>query len=405
LIVTLGLRHFSLNVLNMKSFLILFVLAGSALAVKHIPLRRIKPLRQTMKANGQWEEYLKLKEIQGMVDASKNEALSIIDMEYVGQVQIGTPAQTFSVVMDTGSATLIVPSSDCASTYDCKGRNLYDSSKSSTYKSNGRKFSVQYGFGNLSGIMDDDKVCIAGICVTGQPFGAATTLPALFPPDQPIDGVLGLAFQSQAQDRQIPPVYNMIQQGLLDNPWFTIWMTAAGDGGGQITLGDYDTKHCSATCNWVPLSSAGLYQFTLDSYRIGTALQNNSRGIGRIKPQANAAGAAAISDTSKSFIYGPKSDIDNICTSLGGKSVAGIYTIPCDAGNLPDVIFTIAGIDYPITSANYVQPDGTGKCVLGFEGQRNLLGPKWIFGDIFIREYCNVYDMTNQRLGLCKATS
>jgi len=395
----------------MKAILILLALVGAALAVKHIPLRRIKPLRETMRANGEWEDYVNLKNKLAMVGGEDDEPLKdYTDTEYVGEVDIGTPAQTFSVVMDTGSANLWVASSGCSSARSCKGKAEYNSAKSSTYKANGEKFSIQYGTGSCSGIIDNDKVCIAGVCVNDQPFGAATTLAAFFA-GQPLDGICGLGFQALAVDRVIPPVYNMIQQNLLDNPWFTVWMTADGNvqgkNGGQITLGDYDTAHCSSTCDWVPLSSATYYEFTLEGYKVGTKTlsKTNPRGIGSRGPRA-AAGTAAISDTGTSLIAGPTADIEKICTSLGGKSSSGgVYTIACNAKNLPDVIFTINGKDYPVTSKNYIVPDGTGKCILGFQGMRAVAGPKWILGDCFIREYCNVYDMGNKRLGLCKASA
>jgi cathepsin D len=391
----------------MKAVVILLALFGAALAVKHIPLRKIKPLRETMMANGEWEDYVSVKNRLALAVGNDEEPLKdYTDTEYVGEVDIGTPAQTFSVVMDTGSANLWVASSSCTSERSCKGKAEYNSAKSSTYKANGEKFSIQYGTGSCSGVIDTDKVCIAGVCVDDQPFGAATSLAAFFA-GQPLDGICGLGFQALAVDRVIPPVYNMIQQNLLDNPWFTVWMTADGNvqgkNGGQITLGDYDTAHCSASCDWVPLSSATYYEFTLEGYKVGKA---NPRGVGSRSPRAIGGGSAAISDTGTSLIAGPTEDIDKICTSLGGKSASGgVYSIACNAKNLPDVTFTINGKDYPVTSKNYIVPNGAGKCILGFQGMRAVAGPKWILGDCFIREYCNVYDMGNKRLGLCKASA
>jgi len=391
----------------MKTALIVLALIGAALAVKHIPLRKIKPLREVMMANGEWEDYVKLKQRLAMAAAEDDEPLlDYTDTEYVGEVDIGTPPQKFSVVMDTGSANLWVASSKCTTARSCANKAEYDSSKSTTYKANGEKFSIQYGTGSCSGIIDNDKVCIAGVCVDDQPFGEATSLAAFFA-GQPMDGICGLGFQALAVDRVIPPVYNMIQQNLLDNPWFTVWMTADGNvqgkNGGQITLGDYDTAHCSSTCDWVSLSSATYYEFILDGYKVGT-LDSRPKGIGRRSRRA--AGDAAISDTGTSLIVGPTTDIDAICKQLGGTADGGVYSIPCaDKDTLPDVIFTIGGKDYSVQSKNYVVPDGTGKCILGFQGMRAIAGPKWILGDCFIRQYCNVYDMGNKRLGLCLASS
>lgn len=59
---------------------------------------------------------------------------------------------------------------------------------------------------------------------------------------QPLDGILGLAFQSIAADN-VEPVFNHAYDlGLLDQPIFTVWLKAdgtgsQGDNGGLITYG------------------------------------------------------------------------------------------------------------------------------------------------------------------------
>merc|ERR1719265_2227448 len=53
-------------------------------------------------------------------------------LQYFGDVQVGTPPQTFRVIFDTGSGALLVPSASCDSTA-CKKHPRFVANDSSTY--------------------------------------------------------------------------------------------------------------------------------------------------------------------------------------------------------------------------------------------------------------------------------
>ena len=68
----------------------------------------------------------------------------------------GTPAQTFKVIYDTGSSNLWLPNKKPF----LSGKDVYDHSKSSTYKANGTVFKIQYGSGPVSGYYSADTMKI-----------------------------------------------------------------------------------------------------------------------------------------------------------------------------------------------------------------------------------------------------
>ena len=85
----------------------------------------------------------------------------VIRSYYYADVDIGTPAQTMSLVLDTGSADLWLPTSSCGSS-TCSSLTKYDTSASSTYQSSEQTFEITYGSGAVSGVMAGDTVALAG---------------------------------------------------------------------------------------------------------------------------------------------------------------------------------------------------------------------------------------------------
>ena len=81
--------------------------------------------------------------------AGKTGTVTINDFEnaqFYGSVEIGTPAQTFEVIYDTGSSNLWVPNKKFGT------HKVYDHTASSTYVSNGTVFDIRYGSGPVSGV-------------------------------------------------------------------------------------------------------------------------------------------------------------------------------------------------------------------------------------------------------------
>ena len=86
--------------------------------------------------------------------------------QYYGEVKIGTPAESFQVVFDTGSADFWVPSASCTEHQsNCHKKQAYDPDASSTYEAvqSGAKsaFQITYGSGPVSGVFAVDTVSLA----------------------------------------------------------------------------------------------------------------------------------------------------------------------------------------------------------------------------------------------------
>ncbi|KMQ91406.1 lysosomal aspartic protease, partial [Lasius niger] len=180
--------------------------------ISRIPLHKTDSVRKALKKVGTDLQQIDLCK----VNASSEPLINYLDVEYYGVISIGTPPQIFNVIFDTGSSNLWVPSAKCSSSnFACLLHNKYDSTKSSTYKSNGAQFAIQYGTDNLTGFLSTDVVNVAGLNVQSQTFGEVINESGLALIFAKFDGILGLGYPSISVDGVTPVFNNMVQQGLV----------------------------------------------------------------------------------------------------------------------------------------------------------------------------------------------
>lgn len=188
-------------------------------------------------------------------------------------IAIGTPPQEFKVVLDTGSSNLWVPSSECGS-IACYLHSKYDSSDSSTYKKNGSSFEIRYGSGSVAGFISQDIVQIGDLKIKSQDFGEATSEPGLAFAFGKFDGILGLGYDSIAVNKVVPPFYNMIDQGMLDEPVFAFYLgdTANGEGDeSEAMFGGINKDHYTGKMTKIPLRRKAYWEVDLDAISFGDA--------------------------------------------------------------------------------------------------------------------------------------
>uniref|UniRef100_A0A8C5N8C9 Cathepsin E-like n=1 Tax=Gouania willdenowi TaxID=441366 RepID=A0A8C5N8C9_GOUWI len=361
-----------------------------------VPLRRLRSIRTQLRADGVLEEFLKDHRPDMFnrryaqcfppgtpslrLGRSSERVYNFMDAQYFGEISLGIPEQNFSVVLDTGSADLWVPSSYCVS-QACALHRRFKAFESSSFHHDGRMFGIHYGSGHLLGVMGRDTLKIGGLTAINQEFGESVYEPGATFVLAKFDGVLGLGFPSLAEILGNPVFDNMMAQKIVDKPVFSFYLSRCDHPDGELLLGGIDESLYNGPINWIPLTSKGYWQIKMDSGRCGLCV-------------------AAIVDTGTSLIAGPTND-SFLLQQLIGATPTNIGEV---MSSLPHVTFALGGVDYTLTAEHYVRRVGI-TCLYGFQAVDIVTpeGPLWILGDVFLRRFYSVFDRGQERVGLAVA--
>jgi len=403
-------------------FIIAFLTFGVAFGIQRIPLYRAPTVREQLALHDSLDQFARMRnktlsnalerlqqetdenELGDRLGAGKeiDEILkNFQDAQYFGEITIGTPAQTFSVVFDTGSSNLWVPSKKCSwLSLACYTHRKYDSTKSSTYRADGRPFEIQYGSGSMKGFISTDTTCVADLCVKAQKFAEATNEPGIAFVMAKFDGILGMAYPQISVANLTPVFNNMVNQSLVAQPVFAFWLNRNPDApqGGELTLGGMDPKHYIEPITWVSVNKKGYWQFSMDKIVSGDSVLGC------------ASGCQAIADTGTSLLIGPKDEVLKIQQKIGATPlIMGEYMVDCaKIPTLPNITLVIGGKKYSLMGREYVlkvSSFGQTICLSGFMGMDMppKIGPLWILGDVFIGRFYSVFDFGQNRVGFAEA--
>ncbi|PIC30481.1 hypothetical protein B9Z55_021706 [Caenorhabditis nigoni] len=380
--------------MNLLPILLLLFLSSCSAGAFQLHTLKSPSFRSKLISQGKYAEFLANQQLA----TGSQPFIDFYDDFYLGNITLGTPPQPATVILDTGSSNLWVIDADCL---ECEGfaytRHPFNTKKSSTFENEARKFSIQYSSGSVGGFIGKDTITLGGLKIWTQEFGVADQIADAFQ-YQPIDGILGLAWPALAVDQLVPPMQNLLPQ--LDLKLFSVYLKrnvlpAHGAPGGLITFGGIDTVNCDGDIDWVPLTALSYWQFAIDGFSMGSFTQVKK--------------AQAISDTGTSWLGVPTSVLSQIVkqTKAVYDTANQFYIVPCSTTYFqPDLIFTIGTKKFNVKSVEFVLDVelGRGNCALAIFGMSNGgFGPSWIFGDVFIREYCNFYDIEHARIGFARA--
>ncbi|XP_072399514.1 cathepsin D-like [Diabrotica undecimpunctata] len=353
-----------------------------------IPLKKINNEQQRLSNLARSKLHSKFRK-EGVVPLT-----NLHDMGYSGEIGVGTPPQKFSVIFDTGSTDLFVPSSKCINDVNnknlCNNLTQYDSSKSSTYHANGTGYFSEYGSGLVLGFLSEDSVEVGGIVVKNQIFAEAIVQYGTF---DDFDSILGLAYPSLSSQR-IPPVFqNMINQKVLDKAVFSFYLSQAANGDkGELLLGGSDPKYYKGEFTYVPVSEKGFWNVTADGISIGEQRLCTDR-------------CNVIVDTGTSFILGP--DVNVIYEKIGAKAVPcntndTCYIIDCNTNlnDFPDLVFSFGGKQFTMPAKTYILKEND-TCFTAFDYWKD----GWLVGDTFLRTVYTEFDFEKDRIGFAQVAN
>lgn len=318
-------------------------------------------------------------------------------MAYFGTIKVGSPAQKFSVVYDTGSGNLIIPGSGCEDAA-CRNHDRFNGAKSSTVKplncdgspvrhgKSSDKLTITFGTGHITGKCVQDEICIGDLCATGS-FVSSTSESSHPFAAFSFDGVLGLALDKMAHAPDFSIMSRMVNKELLAEPIFSVFLSDSDKETSEITFGEIKREHMASHLFWVPVTRASGYW----EVQIQDITLNN-------KQQQICQDCHVAVDTGTSQLGGPSDIITQLEDRLNVKEDCSNFK------KLPKLGFMIGDHILNLSPRDYVdRADGACHVSLMKLDVPPPKGPLFIFGIPFLQKFFSVYDHAKTRVGFAIA--
>ncbi|KAL7565023.1 hypothetical protein ACA910_020735 [Epithemia clementina (nom. ined.)] len=358
---------------------------------------------------------------------------------WTGDIQLGTPPQTFAVDIDTGSSDLWVPSKNCDESCDeYPGWRKYDQTASKTYKPASddpleNSFSSKYADGEaMKGEHAIDILQIGDIIIENQVFAQVTSFEE-YTSCSGEEGILGMAF-SEISSHNFPTTISNFEN-VLKNPIFSMYLDQTVDdypgnlqtpsknqsnngkehaksANSGLILGGVDHTKYDGCINWHDLGQfhelsgetfKGYWDFRLDH----VSFQNKDI------PHSN----LALVDSGSSFLLGPNDAVGALA------KLAAVDCLVMDENNMPNFVdcddpmgwdtaafecelefgelhFVSDGVHHVLTQQDLTDKIDTDEgpiCILRVLGDFEL--PGWILGDPFFNAHYAAFDIVNKKVG------
>lgn len=343
---------------------------------------------------------------------------------YLINVTVGTPPQSFSLQLDTGSSDIWFPTNDADVCQTDGGANCpvgtYDYSASSTFQEldNMGEFQIQYVDGTeIQGVYISDDLSIGDTKLTNLTMAAATRLNSLGV------GIMGVGFSADESiaasgGRTYPSIIDVLQsEGFIQSRSYSLWLDDLDSSTGSILFGGVDSDKFKGDLIALPIQldtqSDSITSFTVAFSGLKVTGSSNNADLSPSSP------VAAILDSGTTDTLLPDEIANAIFNGVGAASTQELgNVVPCELANDdltfaftfggdggPTINVPISEFVVPITTTSGRAPrfrDGKEACQFAIEaaGQNPVL-----FGDSFLRSAYVVYDLENQEVALAQTNS
>ncbi|KAK5655070.1 hypothetical protein OQA88_5969 [Cercophora sp. LCS_1] len=339
------------------------------------------------------------------------------DLQWYTNITVGTPPQTFTVLIDTGSADLLLMASNCT---NCgTSHSLFNSNTSTTFTTLPGDTSISASFGTQGDTVPTtdistlhanialDTVTLSNLTVQQLPLILVDQAPSSLLA-QPIDGILGFSPLNLTHLTTSPTgdgttfFWSLFLSGAIPSPIFSLTLDSSG---GELTLGGTPTsaseiQYVDVNVDILPLAKE--WFIDTSSAFIGDKLVSSAPGL-------------ALLDSGTAYILTPNNGTAAalyaaISPDIRQIDPAGAWGASCDVmdGIKDDVHFTIGlgdqakNLTLPRGSFNLGEyPGMQGICQGVFvntvkeaeiEDPMGLGRVAWTFGSPLMKGYVNIFD-------------
>jgi len=325
------------------------------------------------------------------------------DLQWFGNMTVGTPPQTISVVFDTGSSTLEFSSTLCAA---CTNQVRFDSTRSSTFRDGGRTSSITFSTGvgvdpviganyKLTLRSATDTVSVGGLTAPGVSLFLITDQTPKFNID-PFSGIQGMSARAQGF------FASLVNQGLPS--LFSMYLTPQAVGNAEMTIGGTDTTKFTGTPVFSKLASTGAtWELTSPSLSVNGKTNSVLKKSRTIIFDSGTSNVLFSTDTANAIYALISPDIKPNPNEPGtyGIACSRIPTLPA----VIDITFTSqAGTPFNLTIPSSElsvgpfanDPSTCQTLINAFDGLE-------LVGGSLLKHWYSIWDVGNQRMGFAPA--